>query len=74
MNGFYIWDLLLLKLIISLFFHHLNSNLGINSKWWFNGTQISTNAEISDNRIKKEIILIKNEQDIIIEELEMKIN
>ena len=44
----------------SFIFHHLNSNLGINSKWWFNGTQTSTNAEISDSRIKKEIIQIEN--------------
>lgn len=42
----------------SFIFLHLTSN--INSKWWFNGTQTSTNAEISDERIKKEIIEIQN--------------
>jgi len=32
----------------------------INSKWWFNGSQTSTNAEISDSRIKKEVTSIQN--------------
>jgi len=44
----------------SFIFWHLNSNAGINSKWWFNGTIASTNNEISDIRIKKEIIDIIN--------------
>jgi len=42
----------------SFVFWHLNSN--INNKWWFNGTISSTNNEISDIRIKKEIIDIIN--------------
>jgi len=42
----------------SFIFWHLNSN--INSKWWFNGTISSTNNEISDIRIKKEITDITN--------------
>jgi hypothetical protein len=42
----------------SFIFWHLNSN--VNSKWWFNGTQIRTNNEISDIRIKKDIIDIIN--------------
>jgi len=29
-------------------------------KWWFNGTQTVTNSEISDSRIKKDIIEIQN--------------
>jgi len=33
---------------------------GVNSKWWFNGTTTSTNSEISDERIKKNIIDIPN--------------
>jgi hypothetical protein len=37
----------------SFIFWH--SAAGFNSKWWFNGTQTSTNSEISDERIKKEI-------------------
>ena len=37
----------------SFIFQHLTST--INSKWWFNGTTTSTNAEISDERIKYEI-------------------
>jgi hypothetical protein len=42
----------------SFVFWHLNSN--VNSKWWFNGTITSTNNEISDIRIKKDIINIIN--------------
>jgi len=42
----------------SFIFHHLTST--INSKWWFNGTTISTNAEISDYRIKKDINDLSN--------------
>jgi hypothetical protein len=45
----------------SFIFWHLTS--GINSKWWFNGTQTSTNNEISDARIKKEITDIQNPLD-----------
>ena len=41
------------SVINSFIFHHLTST--INSKWWFNGTTTSTNAEISDERIKYEI-------------------
>ena len=41
------------SVINSFIFHHLTST--INSKWWFNGTTASTNAEISDERIKYEI-------------------
>ena len=37
-------------------FHHVDT--GINSQWWFNGSQTNTNAEISDERIKKEIVEI----------------
>ena len=37
----------------SLIFQHINT--GINSKWWFNGTQTNTQSEISDERIKKDI-------------------
>jgi hypothetical protein len=39
----------------SFIFWHNNSNSGINSKWWFNGTIANTNNEISDGRVKKEI-------------------
>jgi len=45
----------------SFIFWHLNSN--INSKWWFNGTINATNNEISDIRIKKDIINILNPLD-----------
>ena len=41
------------SVINSFIFQHLTST--INSKWWFNGTTTSTNAEISDERIKYEI-------------------
>jgi len=44
----------------SLIFWHLNSNLNINSKWWFNGTTSATNNEISDIRIKRDITEIQN--------------
>jgi hypothetical protein len=37
----------------SLIFNHVDT--GINSYWYFNGTQTNTQAEISDERIKKEI-------------------
>ena len=47
----------------SFIFHHLTST--INSKWWFNGTTSTTKAEISDNRIKKEIKDITNGLDIL---------
>jgi len=46
------------SVVNSLIFHHSTST--INSKWWFNGTQTSTNSEISDERIKKEIQEIEN--------------
>ena len=42
----------------SFIFWH--SATGFNSRWWFNGTQTSTNSEISDERIKKEIKEIEN--------------
>jgi hypothetical protein len=45
----------------SLIFNHLTST--INSKWWFNGSTVSTNAEISDERIKKDIQDISNPLD-----------
>jgi hypothetical protein len=38
---------------------------GVNSKWWFNGTTTTTNAEISDNRIKREIKDISNGLDML---------
>lgn len=49
------------SVINSFIFHHLTST--INSKWWFNGTTTSTNAEISDERIKYEIQDIPNSLD-----------
>ena len=42
----------------SLIFHHVVTN--INSQWWFNGVQTNTSADISDVRIKKEIVEIDN--------------
>ncbi len=36
---------------ISLIIWH--STTTINYRWWFNGTQTSTNSEISDERIKR---------------------
>ena len=45
----------------SFIFSHLTSN--INSKWWFNGSKNSTNAEISDLRIKKDVSEILNPLD-----------
>jgi hypothetical protein len=45
----------------SFIFWHLTPT--INSKWWFNGTIINCNAEITENsdiRIKKEITTIEN--------------
>ena len=44
----------------SFIFWHLNKSSNINSKWWFNGTTANTNNEISDIRIKKDIIDIIN--------------
>ena len=44
----------------SFIFWHLNNTSNINSKWWFNGTTANTNNEISDIRIKKDIIDIIN--------------
>jgi hypothetical protein len=44
----------------SFIFWHLNNSSNINSKWWFNGTTANTNNEISDIRVKKEIIDIIN--------------
>ena len=44
----------------SFIFWHVNNASNINSKWWFNGTTANTNNEISDIRIKKEIIDIIN--------------
>ena len=37
----------------SLVFSHVDT--GINSYWWMNGTQTSTQSDISDERIKKDI-------------------
>jgi len=42
----------------SFIFHHITPT--INSKWWFNGTTSTTKAEISDERIKKEINDLSN--------------
>ena len=47
----------------SFIFWHVNNASNINSKWWFNGTTANTNNEISDIRIKKEIIDIINPLD-----------
>ena len=45
----------------SLIFQHRDTATPtINSFWWFNGTQQSTQSEISDERIKKEIKDIEN--------------
>ena len=49
------------NVINSLIFFH--SDTGINSKWWFNGTQTDTKSEISDYRVKKEIKEIDNPLD-----------
>ena len=49
----------------SLVFWHIES--GFNSYWWFNGTQTSTQSEISDERIKKEINDIKTPLNKIME-------
>jgi len=45
----------------SLIFQHIAT--GINSLWYFNGTQSSTFSEISDERVKKEIEEINNPLD-----------
>ena len=42
----------------SLIFNHIDT--GINSYWYFNGTQTATQAEISDERVKKQIADIEN--------------
>ena len=47
----------------SLLFNHIAN--GINSKWWFNGTQTATSAEISDERIKKNVEPINDALSII---------
>ena len=49
----------------SLIFQHATSS--IYSNWWFNGTQTSTQSEISDERIKKEINNIKTPLNKIME-------
>jgi len=46
------------NVVNSLIFNHITTT--INSKWWLNGTQTNTNADISDERIKKEIKDIDN--------------
>ena len=46
-------------------------NTGINSKWWFDGTQTSTNVDISDHRSKRDIQEI-DEALVIIDQLEPK--
>jgi hypothetical protein len=45
----------------SLIFNHVDA--GINSYWYFSGTQASTASEISDERVKKEIKNIENPLD-----------
>ena len=42
----------------SLVFNHIDT--GINSYWYFNGTQTNTASEISDERVKKQIGNIEN--------------
>lgn len=44
----------------SLVFFHSTSTPLVNSYWWFNGTQATTQSEISDERIKREIQEIDN--------------
>jgi len=51
------------SVIHSLIFQH--ATIGVNSFWWFNGVQTSTEAEISDERIKKNIQPINNALSII---------
>ena len=43
-----------------IFQHRQTSTPTINSFWWLNGTQTSTQSEISDERIKKDIKDIEN--------------
>jgi hypothetical protein len=49
----------------SFIFNHNNPQLSIFSKWWFNGTQQNTNAEISDERIKSNIIDINKPLELL---------
>jgi hypothetical protein len=51
------------NVINSLIFNHSDTN--ISSKWWFNGTQQNTNAEISDERIKSNIIDINKPLELL---------
>jgi len=47
----------------SLIFQHVK--VGTNSTWWFNGSQQSTQSEISDSRVKTDINDISNALNII---------
>ena len=51
--------------INSFVFQHRVVSSGINSFWWFNGTQTSTSSEISDERIKKNIQPVNNALSIV---------
>ena len=51
--------------INSFVFQHRVVASGINSFWWFNGTQTSTSSEISDERIKKNIQPVNNALSIV---------
>jgi hypothetical protein len=42
----------------SLIFNHVDT--GINSYWWFSGTQTNTQADVSDERVKTDIEPITN--------------
>jgi hypothetical protein len=64
-NKWYIQQLTANGVTKSLVFSHVES--GFNSYWWFNGTQTSTQSEISDERIKKEINDIKTPLNKIME-------
>ena len=47
----------------SLIFNHVDT--GINSYWWFNGTQTATQAEISDIRVKTDIEPLENGMEML---------
>jgi hypothetical protein len=52
-NKWFIYMATINSISNSLVFNHVDT--GINSYWYFNVTQTNTNADISDERIKKEI-------------------
>ena len=57
-NKWFIYTGIVNSVSNSLIFNHIDT--GINSYWYFNGSQTATNADISDERVKSEIEPLEN--------------